>query len=202
MSLIGLIFGLQEYTNEKASYDGKKLTLGEWRPGIRTNLGGFFLNHDVIFKEGLLGGALSAAWPLLDVASRNPRLRYLGSKKINDRQTQILRYEPKNGSNLDIKLYFDAETFHHVRTEYEQDFPPPAVTRPEDAARQKETHLKLLEEFSDFKTEGGLSLPHTYKLQLTFDTPNNPLLQDWVLTLTQFVFNKAIDQKQFDITAN
>ena len=80
MSLIGMIFGLQEYTNEKAAYDGKKLKLGEWRPGVRTNLGGFFLNHDVIFREGLFGGALSTAWPLLDVAARNPKLRYLGDE--------------------------------------------------------------------------------------------------------------------------
>jgi hypothetical protein len=62
--------------------------------------------------------------------------------------------------------------------------PPPPVSRPEDAVRQKETHLKLMEESSDFKPEAGLTLPHTYKLQLSFDTAYKPLLQDWVLTLT------------------
>ena len=202
MSLLGIIFGLQEYTNEKAAFNGRKVTLGELRPGIRTNFGGFLLNHEVVFREGLLGGTLSVGWPLLDLNARKPKLRYAGSKKINDRQTYVLTYEPKSGSNLEIKLYFDAVTFRHVRTEYQQDFPPPAVTRPQDAARQKETHLKLMEDFSDFKLENGLTLPHTYKLQLTFDTANNPLLQDWVLTLTQFAVNKVINEKQFDLTAN
>jgi len=30
---------------------------------------------------------------------------------------------------------------------------------------------------------------------------HNPLLQDWVVTLSQFLFNKQLDAKQFDITA-
>ena len=202
MSLIGLIFGPQEYSNEKAAFNGKKLSLGELRPGVRTNLGGFFLNHDFIFREGLLGGTLSSAWPLLDLGSRSPKLKYVGLKKINNQQTHVLKYEPRSGGNLDIRIYFDVETFRHLRTEYEQDFPPSPVTSPEQAARQKETHLKLTEEFSDFKTEGGLTLPHTYKMQLSFDTSNNPLLQDWLLSLTQFVFNRPIADTQFDLSTN
>jgi hypothetical protein len=199
MSLIGMIFGPQEYSNEKAAYDGKRLTLGELNPGNRTNLGGFLLTHDIVFKEGLIGGTLSTAWPLLDLNSRRAKLKYGGRKKMDGRQTHMIRYETRNG-NLQIRLYFDAENFRHVRTEYQQDIAPPPVSDPALAARQKETHLKLTEDFSEFKVEGGLMLPHVYKLQLTFDTSNNPLLQDWVLTLNQFLFNKEIDPKQFDLT--
>ncbi|MDX6611411.1 MAG: hypothetical protein QOD75_597 [Blastocatellia bacterium] len=202
MSLVGIIFGLQQYTNEKAAYNGRKLSLGELSPGVRTNLGGFFLTHDVIFKEGLMGGALSSAWPFLDLNSRNPKLRYAGMKKVNDRQAHVLAYEPKNGSNLEIRIYFDANNFHHLRTEYTQEFPPPPVVNPQAAARQKETRLKFTEDFSDFKVEKGLTLPHTYKMQLTFDTPNNPLLQDWVLSLTQFNFNVPLTEQQFDLTGS
>jgi len=202
MSLLGIIFGLQQYTNEKAAYNGRKLSLGELSPGVRTNLGGFFLTHDVIFKEGLIGGALSSAWPFLDLESRNPKLRYAGTKKVNDRQAHVLAYEPKNGSNLEIRIYFDAENFRHLRTEYTQEFPPPPVVNPQAAARQKESRLKFTEDFSDFKVERGLSLPHTYKMQLTFDTPNNPLLQDWVLSLTQFNFNLPLTEQQFDLTGS
>jgi len=203
MSLIGIIFGLNQYTNEKAAYDGHKLTLGDLRPGTRTNFGGFILTHDVLFKEGLIGGALSSAWPLLDLAARNPKLRYAGTKKVNDREAHVLKYEPRNGSNLEIRMFFDAENFHHLRTEYVQEFLPPPVVNPSAAARQKETRLKFVEDFSDFKVEGGLTLPHTYKLQLTFDTSNNPLLQDWLLTLSKFSFSKTpLAEKQFDLTSN
>lgn len=201
-SLVGMLFGPQEYNNEKMGYDGKKLTLGETKPGVRTNLGGFLLTHDIVFREGLIGGALSSAWPLYDLSTRNPKLKYAGTKKIDDREAYALKYESRKGGNLEIKLFFDTETFRHVRTEYEQTIPPPPVTSPEQAAKQKETHLKMTEDFSDFKTEKGLTLPHTYKLQLTFDTSNNPLLQDWVLTLTKFAFNLAIDDKQFDLSGS
>lgn len=201
MSLMGLIFGPQEYSNEKMAFNGQKLTLGELRPGVRTRFGGFLLTHDVVFREGLLGGTLSTAWPLLNMNERRPKVRYFGTKNLKDRKAYVLSYEPRSGGNLEIKLYFDAQTFQHVRTEYQQEFVAPSVSRPEDAARQKGTILKLTEEFSDFRQETNLMLPHTYKIQLTFETDTNPLLQDWVVTLNQFVFGKTLDPKQFDLTA-
>jgi hypothetical protein len=201
MTLIGLIFGPQEYSNEKMAFNGQKLTLGELRPGVRTRFGGFLLTHDVVFREGLLGGTLSTAWPFRDRNGPRGKVRYLGTKNLNDRKAHVLSYEPQNGGNLDIKLYFDAETFQHLRTEYQQEFVAPAVSRPEKAARQKGTRLKLTEEFSDFRREGHVLLPHSYKIQLTLDTESNPLLQDWVVSLNQFVFNKTLDPKQFDLTA-
>jgi len=200
MNLIGLIFGTQDYGNEKMAFDGNKLTLGELRPGTRTRLGGFFLTHDIMFKEGLIGGTLSASWPLLDLAGHNPKLRYSGTKKMNGRQTHVLEYEPRSGGNLDIKLFFDAETFQHLRTEYFQEFSAPTVSRPEIAAGQQGTRLKFTEDFSDYRKEGALTLPHTYKLQLTFESERNPLLQDWVVSLNQFLFNKELDIKQFNAT--
>ena len=77
MNLIGLIFGQQEYSNEKVAFDGQKLTLGEYRPGVRTRFGNFLLTHDVLFREGLLGGTLSTAWPLRDVNGPKGKIRYL-----------------------------------------------------------------------------------------------------------------------------
>ena len=201
MSLLGLIFGPQEYSNEKMAFNGQKLTLGELRPGERTRFGGFLLTHDVIFREGLFGGTLSTAWPFLDLNERKPKLRSLGTRNVNDRKAYVLGYEPHDGSNLDIKLYFDAQTFQHLRTEYQQEYQAPTVSQPKLAAIQRGTRLKLMEEFSDFRKENNLMLPHTYKIQLTFDTDFNPLLQDWVVTLNKFVFGKTLDPKQFDLSA-
>jgi hypothetical protein len=201
MSLIGFIFGVQEQANEKMAFNGQKLTLGELRPGERTRFGGFLLTHDVIFREGLIGGTLSTAWPFLNKDAGKGTVRYIGTKKVNDRKAYVLGYEPRNSGNFDIKIYFDAETFHHVLTEYQQQFDAPTVTTPKLAAIQRGTRLKMTEEFSDFRREANLVLPHTYKIQLTFDTDNNPLLEDWVVTLSQFLFNKPLDAKQFDLTA-
>ena len=67
MSLIGLIFGQKEDSNEKMAFNGQKLTLGEGKPGVRTRFGNFLQTHDVVFREGLLGGTLSTAWPFRDM---------------------------------------------------------------------------------------------------------------------------------------
>ena len=147
-----------------------------------------------------MGGTLSAAWPLLDLSERNPKLRYSGMKKVEGKPSHVLEYDSRSG-NLEIKLYFDAETFQHVRSEYEHDIDAATVSRPEDAARQKATHLKLVEDFSDYRKEGVLNLPHSYKIQLTFDSDNNSLLQEWMLTLSQFLFNKELPATQFDLNA-
>jgi hypothetical protein len=200
MSLIGFIFG-QDASNEKLAFNGQKLTLGELRPGLRSPFSDFVLKNDVLFREGLLGGTLSTAWPFFDANERKGKLRSLGTKNLKDRKAYVLGYEPRNSGNLDIKLYFDTETFQHLRTDYQQEFVAPTVTNPDKAARQKGTRFKITEEFSDFRREASVTLPHTYKIQFTIETENHPLLQDWVVTLSQFLFNKTLDAKQFDLTA-
>jgi hypothetical protein len=35
-------------------------------------------------------------------------------------------------------------------------------------------------------------------MQLTLESERNPLLQDWLVSLSQFLFNKDLDIKQFD----
>ncbi len=76
------------------------------------------------------------------------------------------------------------------------------MSSPELAASQKGTRLKFTEDFSDYRKEGALMLPHSYKMQLTFESESNPLLQDWVVSLSQFLFNKELDVKQFDATGH
>ena len=201
MTLLGLIFGVQDYSNEKIAFDGEQLTVGEWQPGKRTRLGGFLMTHDIMIKEGLMGGTLSSAWPLSDLSSRNPKLRYSGLKKVEGRQVHALDYQPRSGGNLEIRLFFDAETYQHVRTEYQHEISAAAVSRPEDAAKQRPTRLKLTEEFADYRKEGLLILPHAYKIRLVFESDANPAMQDWELTLSQFLFNKDLPASQFRVTS-
>jgi len=70
----------------------------------------------------------------------------------------------------------------------------PGVTQ-----QQGDAITKLVEEFSDFKTQAGLTFPHTYKLQLSVEALNRRALQDWIFTLTQFSFNREIDDTEFDV---
>lgn len=200
MSLIGITLDVPEYPRENLGFDGKTLTVADLKPGVRSTLGKFFMSHEMPFREGLLAGTLSSAWPLLNISSMKASVKFDGTKKIKERQVYVLRYEPKNDSGLKTKLYFDAETFRHVRTEYEQRQVQQMVTQPGVTQQQGDSITRLVEEFSDFKTEAGLTLPHSYKLQLSIEALNRRALQDWAFTLSQFSFNKTLDQKQFDVT--
>ncbi len=201
-SLISVVIGSIEYPYERVGFDGKSVTTGELQPGIRSKLGVFFMRHEMPIREGLLGGVLSTAWPLLDMSSRSAKLKYNGTKKLGDRKAHVLSYDSKNSGGLKTSMFFDAETFQHVRTEYEKRQVQLMADQPSVTQQQGDSVTKLIEEFSDFKTEGGLMLPHSYKIQLSVETLNQRVLQDWVFSLATFSFDQKIDDSQFDVRSS
>lgn len=201
-SLISIVYGNKEYPYERMGFDGKVLTVGEIRPGQRTTLGTFLMAHEMMFREGLIGGVLSTAWPLADMSTKNAKLKYSGMKKVNDRQAHVIEYNAKNDTGLKTKLFFDAETFQHVRTEYEQRIIQQMPSQPGVTQSQGEAISRVIEEFADFKPEEGLTLPHTYKMTLSLESLNRRSLQDWVFTLTKFNFNIPIEDKEFDVRSS
>jgi hypothetical protein len=204
-NLINLKFETSEYPYEMLRFDGKKFIAVPYKPGSRTCLAQFFQDNEVIFREGLAGGILSESWPLLNIGDRNPKLEYSGLKKIGGRELHALRYGPRKGSEMKIMLYFDPQTFQHVRTEYSQVLYASEQRRigatsgsglpaPNQAASN--ARIEAYEEFSDFKVESGLNLPHTYKFHLSIQSELRPALVDWVLNLTDFAFNVPFDPAQ------
>jgi hypothetical protein len=171
-------------------------------PGVRSALGNFLMTHTQVFKQGLMSGTLSSAWPLLNLEARHPRLEYAGQKKVGDRSLHELKYLAHGGSDLQIGLFFDPETFQHVRTEYERVIPAPTGNRAYANVEEREIRYKMVEEFSDFKNESGLTLPHTYKIKLTVDSQGGTFLADWTISLTHFTFNERIDPNSFSISAD
>ena len=200
-SLLGASFNIVDYPHEKIGFDGKKLKVADITPGTKSTLGEFFSKHEMPFREGLAGGVLSTAWPLLDMSARKVTLKYDGTKKIDGRQVYVLKFESKNDSGLKTRLFFDAETFQHVRTEYEQRMVQQMATEPGRTQKQGDSITKLVEEFSDFKTENGVTMPHSYKIQLSIETLTRRILQDWNFSLSQFVINRALEPSQFDVAS-
>ncbi len=199
-NVLAMVFENTEsnYPHEKVGYDGREVSGSYVRPGIRSSLGDFLLGHRTIVKQGIWGGALSQSWLLLD-PQRKIKIESGGTKKIGDRQTYQLKCYP-SGSDLKVTMYFDAETFQHVRTEYERSVSAQMGATPETSATQgAETHYKLSEDFSDFKKEGGLNLPHAYKIQLEILGRQGSFKASWDMTLTAFQFNQRIDPATFDV---
>lgn len=200
--LYGMAFPAPNYTGEKFGFDGKKFTVGYLKPGVRSTLESFILIHDTVFKEGLMGGTLSSAWPLLNLTARKAKLEYAGTDKIDDRTVHKLKYSPNKGSDLEISLYFDATTFQHVRTQYDRVAGAKLNSGGVDnQASVMAPRYRMTEDFSDFRQEGKLTLPHSYKLRLDIESTNGTSNHRWEAILDQFAFNQAIDAKSFNVEA-
>jgi len=201
-SLVGMSFPSPVYPREQLVFNGTSFMAAFVTPGVRSVLGNFLMTNDLVFKQGLIGGTLTSAWPLLDPSVRNSQVEYAGTRRADDRMLHQLKYLPRGGSDLKITLFFDSETFQHVRTEYERIIPAPIGDRSYTNVQTRELRYKMIEDFSLFKPESGLNLPHIYGIKLAVDTQNGTFLADWVIKLTQFDFNQKIDQSAFSFSAN
>lgn len=194
--LINADFQSPEYPFERITYDGKDLEVKQYRPGSRSPIGEFFLSYKEIFKEGLFGGVLSTNWALLDLDERKPKLKYKGEEEINGEKVYEIQYKPRKGSDLDIKMYFDAKTFQHLRTKYERTVAAQIGNNPRASASQRGTRFVLEETYSNYTQAGNLTLPKTYTIDYYIFAQNNPIKIQWQFDFSQFAFNQPFDLKE------
>jgi len=201
-NLIGMSFHSSVYPREEFGFNGNSFIAAFVTPGVRSSLGSFLMNHNVVFKQGLMGGTLSTAWPFLNISERHSNLEYAGIKKVGDRPAHELKYQPKGSGDLQISIFFDEVTFEHVRTEYRRVIAAPTGDRAYANVQERESRYKLVEEFSSFRVEQQLNLPHVYRIHLTTDAQSGTFEAEWLIKLTDFTFNQKIDPNSFSISAD
>ena len=81
-------FGNPHYPGEQFVYDGNKGMVAMVDQTSRSRLGNFLFLQEEILREGLFGGVLSTAWPLLKLQDTHPSLKYEGLKKVNGQPLQ------------------------------------------------------------------------------------------------------------------
>ncbi len=192
----GLSLNSIDYPSEKFSFDGNKTKVGYARVGVRSVLGNFVSSNDVLLEESLIGGTLNTSWALLNMADKKVKLTNEGTKTIDGRDTYAIGYAAK--SDLSITLYFDKETFRHIRSEYKRTSSAGIGVRPEQSSRFSESRFKITEDFSDFKTENGLSLPHKYSLNYSVSGQNGTTEIQWNFIFNEFAFNQKLTDGTFD----
>lgn len=199
-NFLGMNLSAADYSFEKFSFDGKDAKVAYVRTNARSDLGNFILSNDVLLEDSLLAGTLNTSWGLANLATNKAKISFDGTKKIGGKETYVLGYSPKGGSDVNIKLYFDKENFRHVRTEYSRTSSASIGRTIDESARNSETRLTVTETFGDFKTETGLTLPHSYTLNYSFTGQRSGEIE-WKFNLTQFAFNQNLDAKTFDADA-
>jgi hypothetical protein len=198
MFLFAMIFSANNYPYEKIGYNGKDLTVGI-PDGQKTDLGKFLQSRNPILKEGLFGGVLSSAWPLLDTKAKKVKLEYGGTQKFGDKDYYKLKYTSGVG-DLKVSLYFDSENFRHVLTEYKYTVESNISRDMTEAARAKPNYYTLTEQFSDFKTAGKLTLPFSYKINLTIQEQESVSSTDWAIRLADVYYDEPLEAAVFKVS--
>jgi hypothetical protein len=197
--MVAMKFNNPDYQFEKMGFDGENFTVGYVKPGRRSVLGDFLLLNRNTFERGIMSGVLSTSWELLDADEQDAKIKYSGTEKIDNKKCHGLSYNPKKGSDLSIKLFFDPDTFRHVRTEYRRTISSRMGSSVDASAGQSETRYKLVEDYSDFGVENNLTLPHTYKISMEILSGNGTAKYEWLMNLQRFDFNMDVEDAEFKV---
>ena len=195
---LGMQLNASDYPQEKFVFDGKKLDIGLVRAGSRSALGNFIQSNGAIVTQGLLAGPLSTSWALLSPVDRGYKVSTAGNKKIDGKEAYGINFSPKGSIDVDITMYFDQQTFQHLRTEYKRTSSASMGRTIDESARQSETRIKVTEDFSDFKTFEGFTVPHKYKITYSITgASTNEIL--YTSNFSEFAVNPALDPASFEI---
>jgi hypothetical protein len=213
---IVLKYGDINYPGEYFAYDGKEVSVGHISPGQRSPLAEFLFKNNGIMKEGLLGGVFSGGRPLLNLQDKQVNLTYREAK-IDGRPLHEIEYRPKQIlGDMKIKLYFDLETYRHVRTEYrirvkDDMTAAPGGTNTRSGQFQQtepsgfstltgglpESIYVLVEKFDDFKKVGAMTLPHSYTMDYSLEGQGHSFIAKWTMKAVQWAFNRTYDERIF-----
>jgi hypothetical protein len=198
------------YPGEYFAFDGKDVSVGEISPGHRSPLADFLFRYNGLVKEGLMGGTLAGSWPLLNLRERQADLK-CRNVTVNGRRLYEIEYHPKQGlKDMKIKMFFDPDTFHHVRTEYrvsiQNDMSAsdmPASGQPGTGGKfvlhdgVHDSYYELVEKFDDFKKVGEMVLPQSYILEYSVEGQGSTFVAKWDLKAAQWDFSNTYDDRIF-----
>lgn len=189
------------YHGEQFICDGKKTSVaGTWSDKTRSEFGDFVLAQDILLKDNLLGGVWSSGWPFFDLDSHKAKLHVEGIKKVDGRELLAVRYQPKKSTDLSITMFFDPETYRHIKTLYTVE-PGRSIEGGEmGQAQQAHKRYRLEETFSEFQTVDELTLPSHYDLRYTLETESGATKAiQWEVRAVKISNNISIDARSFEV---
>jgi hypothetical protein len=189
------------YHGEQLISDGNRASVaGTYSDKTRSDFGDFVFAQNVMLREPLLGGVLTTGWPLLDLEGHKAQVHSEGIKRVDGQELIALRYRPKKGTDLDITLYFDPQTYRHVLTVYRASQQTGIGTDEISTARKVPTRYEIEERFSDFKVVDGLTMPSHYDLRFTLEKENGfTKATEWEVKTVNIMNNLSIDPRSFEV---
>jgi hypothetical protein len=153
--------------------------------------------YNEMLSSGLMFNSISLYNLLLDSESNGVKFEAKGTKKIKDRLAYVV--EVKKGK-VSARLYFDAENFMWVRTDYGrasisksiQPFTNESVSHSDD-----EMSVDFYFETSDFREADGVKLPFKFEQVVTYPILRQKRAGTISGTISEYQHNVPIDPKMF-----
>lgn len=194
---LSILFNRSDYPAEEVSFDGDEVDVGQLSPGQRSLLGDFLYEYDEIISEGLFGGTLSTGWSLLEVEERKPKLRCEGLKKIDGVEYHSLRYLPRNRSDLEIRVYFEPETYRHLLTIYKVRIEPFGGRTEDERALQAVVRYDVRESFSEFREARDWILPAQWTVDYTREVGTTINMIRWTINYEAIAIDSDLNPASF-----
>lgn len=186
-------FASKEYPMEKIGFFKNDVSLPWVTAGTRSPLGAYLADHEKVLSDGLFTGAISSNWALLDLEKRGARLNSVGMRKVDGRTVHVLEYLGKGigSQEFRVRLFFDAETFSHVRTEYRREISSSQDTWGQ-LGRQAGVRLALTEIFGDFRTVDGYTFPYDYRATYRTESNSGTYEYSWGVKIGAYNLNQNL----------
>jgi hypothetical protein len=177
------------------TYDGKQAFL---RPLFPRDLAPIQDKLLDMLASGVMFNSISLYNVLLDSQSYGAKFEAKGTKKIKDRLAYVV--EMKRPKVAPARMYFDAETFMWIRTDYGKasiskpmgQFTNEVVPHGED-----ELSVDFYFETSDFRDVEGVKLPFKFEQVVTYPILHQKKVGTMTGTITEYRHNATIDPKMF-----
>lgn len=192
----------REYPYEKIGVFREKLSLPFVTAGNRSPLGSFLNEHPAILSHNLFCGSMSMRW-LSNISDiKKLDIKFAGKKKIDGRATYVLEVFSlgNGGGEFKVRLYFDEENFHHVRSEYRREVPIGQIVMRQQN-QFTNAFLDLTEEFSDFRSVDGFTFPYKYKATFSSNAGTQAYESSWGIRVATYYLNQKLadDFFTFDV---
>ena len=186
------VFGKYDW---QLSYDGSNAII---RPVFPRALSPIQDKYGEMLASGLMFNSISLYNVLLTPEAYGAKFEAKGTKKIKNRVTYVV--EVKRAKAGSARLYFDAETFMWVRTEYgKATFSKPMreFTNESVAHGEDDNSVDFYFETSDFREVDGVKLPFKYEQSITYPQLHQKMSGAMSGTITEYRHNAPIDPKMF-----
>ncbi len=192
---VSAIFVFSKY-DWQLTYDGTKAFI---RPLLPRDFSPIQDKYQEMLASGLMFNSISLYNALLEDEGSGTKFEAKGMKTIKGRPTYVVDIKRPRGRSA--RLYFDAETFMWVRTDYgraQVSKPMGQFTNDIVPHGEDELSVDFYFETSDFRDVDGVKLPFRYEQSVTSPIIKQKKVGTISGTITEYRHNVPIDPKMFE----